>query len=138
MQSQVHLKGRFHRCNLCGNRFARRDTLRRHAEDECPKRFEFAMLPPEMAKRGRDGFKLAAETYDSNDGLIQRSPPLVPRIVNLKPSPSPDYLTSPERSPTPERLSRLSNLNSKGKRRHPNAQTLQGDAVLIDLYSLIL
>ncbi|KAM0803062.1 hypothetical protein BDR22DRAFT_886943 [Usnea florida] len=36
----VHLKARNHRCNLCGNRFARRDTLRRHTEDGCPKRFE--------------------------------------------------------------------------------------------------
>lgn len=78
-----------------------------------------------------DGFKLAAETYDSDDGLIQRSPPLVPRIVNLKPSPSPDYLPPPERSPTPECLSRSSNLNSKGKKRRPKAQASQGDAVLI-------
>ena len=78
-----------------------------------------------------DGFKLAAETYDSDDGLIQRSPPLVPQIVNLKPSPSPDYLPPPERSPTPERQSRSSNLNSKGKKRRPKAQASQGDAVLI-------
>ena len=28
-RSQVHLKARNHRCTLCGNRFARRDTLRR-------------------------------------------------------------------------------------------------------------
>lgn len=28
-RSQVHLKARNHRCNMCGNRFARRDTLRR-------------------------------------------------------------------------------------------------------------
>lgn len=83
-------------------------------------------------KGGRpDGFKLAAETYDSDDGLIQRSPPLVPQIVNLKPSPSPDYLPPPEESPTPECLSRSSNLNSKGKKRRPKAQASQGDAVLI-------
>ena len=71
------------------------------------------------------------ETYDSDDGLVQQSPPLVPRIVNLKPSPSPDYLPPPERSPTPEHLSRSSNLNSRGKKRHPKAQASQGDAVLI-------
>ncbi|MCJ1428235.1 hypothetical protein MMC29_006143 [Sticta canariensis] len=36
----VHLKAKNHQCQLCGNRFARRDTLRRHTEDGCPKRFE--------------------------------------------------------------------------------------------------
>ena len=55
----------------------------------------------------------------------------MPQIVNLKPSPSPDYLPPPERSPTPERLSRSSNLNSKGKKRRPKAQASQGDTVLI-------
>ena len=41
------------------------------------------------------------------------------------------YITPPERSPTPEYLSRSSNLKSKGKKRHPKAQASQGDAVLI-------
>ncbi|MCJ1339465.1 hypothetical protein MMC09_004755 [Bachmanniomyces sp. S44760] len=36
----VHLKARNHKCSLCGHSFARRDTLRRHTEDGCPKRFE--------------------------------------------------------------------------------------------------
>lgn len=40
---QVHLKARNHKCTLCGNRFARRDTLRRHTEDGCPKRFELGV-----------------------------------------------------------------------------------------------
>ncbi|KAG8531247.1 uncharacterized protein KY384_004605 [Bacidia gigantensis] len=35
----VHLKAKNHCCNLCGIRFAHRDTLRRHTEDGCPKRF---------------------------------------------------------------------------------------------------
>ena len=39
----VHLKARNHRCNLCGHRFARRDTLRRHTEDGCPKRFDLGL-----------------------------------------------------------------------------------------------
>ncbi|MCJ1408164.1 hypothetical protein MMC19_002237 [Ptychographa xylographoides] len=39
----VHLKARNHKCSLCGNRFARRDTLRRHTEDGCPKRFELGI-----------------------------------------------------------------------------------------------
>ncbi len=49
--------------------------------------------------------------------------------MNLRPSPSPDYLPPPERSPTPERLSRSSN----SRRRRPRAQASQGDAVLIGL-----
>ena len=51
-------------------------------------------------------------------------------IVNLKPSPPPDYLSPPKRSPTPERLSRSSNLNSRGKKRRPKEQASQGNAVL--------
>ncbi|MCJ1474733.1 hypothetical protein MMC13_003393 [Lambiella insularis] len=51
----VHLKARNHKCNLCGNRFARRDTLRRHTEDGCPKRFELgirdASVVPTSASR---------------------------------------------------------------------------------------
>ena len=39
----MHLKARNHKCTLCGNRFARRDTLRRHTEDGCPKRFELGV-----------------------------------------------------------------------------------------------
>ena len=49
----MHLKARNHKCTLCGNRFARRDTLRRHTEDGCPKRFELGV---------RDGAALSAST----------------------------------------------------------------------------
>ena len=71
---------------------------------------------------------MAAEAYDLDDGLIRRSPPLERQIVKLRPSPSPDYLPPPERSPTPERHSRSSNST---KRRRPKAQASQGDTVLI-------
>lgn len=75
------------------------------------------------------GFKVAAEAYDFDDGLIRRSPPLERQIVKLRPSPSPDYLPPLERSPTPpERQSRSSNST---RRRRPKAQASQGDAVLI-------
>ncbi|KAK3178782.1 hypothetical protein OEA41_000919 [Lepraria neglecta] len=88
----------------------------------------------ELTRRGfsplrSNGVKLAAEKYDPDDGLVRQSPPLERQIVNLRPSPSPDYLPPPERSPTPERLSRLS--NSRGRPRRPKAQASQGDAVLI-------
>lgn len=74
------------------------------------------------------GSKLAAEAYDFDDGLTRYSPPLERQIVKWRPSPSPDYLPPPKRSPTPERPSRSSNSR---KKRHPKAQASQGDAVLI-------
>ncbi|KAL8854384.1 MAG: hypothetical protein Q9221_000871 [Calogaya cf. arnoldii] len=52
----VHLKTRNHKCNLCGNRFARRDTLRRHTEDGCPKRFEVGFREGSAMTPGRWSF----------------------------------------------------------------------------------
>lgn len=57
--------------------------------------------------------KLATENYDSDDGC-NRTPPLLPTIVNLKPPPSPKF---------EPRLA--------GSRR-PKTQPSQGDEVLID------
>ncbi|KZL65054.1 epithelial zinc-finger EZF protein [Colletotrichum tofieldiae] len=36
----VHMKEKNHRCDYCGRLFARKDTLRRHMEDGCSKRFD--------------------------------------------------------------------------------------------------
>ncbi|TQS32546.1 hypothetical protein Golomagni_07135 [Golovinomyces magnicellulatus] len=36
----VHIKERNHECTYCGRLFARKDTLRRHMDDGCPKRFD--------------------------------------------------------------------------------------------------
>ncbi|KAL9025566.1 MAG: hypothetical protein Q9196_005635, partial [Gyalolechia fulgens] len=49
----VHLKARNHKCDLCGNKFARRDTLRRHTEDGCPKRFEVGFREGSAMTPGR-------------------------------------------------------------------------------------
>lgn len=49
----VHLKAKNHQCQLCGNRFARRDTLRRHTEDGCPKRFELGFREGSAASPAR-------------------------------------------------------------------------------------
>ncbi|ORY64255.1 uncharacterized protein BCR38DRAFT_485393 [Pseudomassariella vexata] len=40
----VHMKKKNHRCDYCGRMFARKDTLRRHMEDGCPKRFDIGTL----------------------------------------------------------------------------------------------
>ncbi|KAK1724313.1 uncharacterized protein BDZ83DRAFT_720005 [Colletotrichum acutatum] len=36
----VHMKEKNHRCDYCGRLFARKDTLRRHMDDGCSKRFD--------------------------------------------------------------------------------------------------
>ncbi|KAI5923840.1 hypothetical protein F4810DRAFT_667749 [Camillea tinctor] len=40
----VHMKERNHKCDYCGRMFARKDTLRRHMEDGCSKRFDIGTL----------------------------------------------------------------------------------------------
>ncbi|KAK4115616.1 hypothetical protein N656DRAFT_388507 [Canariomyces notabilis] len=49
----VHMRERNHKCDYCGRMFARKDTLRRHMEDGCSKRFDIGTLD------------LRAESYDS-------------------------------------------------------------------------
>ncbi|KAI9886146.1 MAG: hypothetical protein M1823_002049 [Watsoniomyces obsoletus] len=48
----VHLKQRNFRCELCGHDFARKDTLHRHRDDGCSKRFE---VSPEMLRLATSG-----------------------------------------------------------------------------------
>ncbi|KAI4247672.1 MAG: hypothetical protein L6R40_001258 [Gallowayella cf. fulva] len=71
--------------------------------------------------------KVATDIYDSDDAGPDRTPPLVPRIVNLKPSPSPDLIPSPAKSSSPDRMSR----SPRQRKRRPKTQPSQGDAVLI-------
>ncbi|KAI0016282.1 hypothetical protein F4780DRAFT_760353 [Xylariomycetidae sp. FL0641] len=40
----VHMKERNHKCDYCGRTFARKDTLRRHMEDGCSRRFDIGTL----------------------------------------------------------------------------------------------
>ncbi|KAK4185194.1 hypothetical protein QBC35DRAFT_390015 [Podospora australis] len=40
----AHMKERLHRCDYCARLFARKDTLRRHVEDGCSKRFDLGEL----------------------------------------------------------------------------------------------
>ena len=72
------------------------------------------------------GVKVATENYDSDDAYTNRTPPLVARKVKLQPSPSPEYLTSPQSSSSPEPQG-----PSKKKGRRSRTQPSQGDAVLI-------
>ena len=73
----------------------------------------------------RHGVKLAAERYDPEDGLIPDSPQLVAQILTLKPSSSPEYISSTESSDSDHIPPGV-----KPKRR-VKAQASRGDAVLI-------
>ncbi|KAL8963607.1 MAG: hypothetical protein Q9193_000150 [Seirophora villosa] len=73
--------------------------------------------------------KVAADIYDSDDAGPNRTPPLIRRIVNLRPSLSPELLPSPAKSSSPDRMSR--SPRQKDRKRRRKTQASQGDAVLI-------
>ncbi|TVY47345.1 Transcription factor [Lachnellula occidentalis] len=53
----VHMKQRNHRCDYCSRYFARKDTLRRHMEDGCSKRFDIETVDfrPQSYSNGDQG-----------------------------------------------------------------------------------
>lgn len=57
-EQSVHVKARNHRCKACDASFARKDTLRRHTEDGCPKRFEVMGKQAQREASGRRGSAL--------------------------------------------------------------------------------
>lgn len=69
-----------------------------------------------------------ADNYDSDGDGCTRTPPLLPKNVTLKPTPSPEYMPPFPRSPSPDPVSMS---NHKGPKRRPKTQASQGDAVLI-------
>lgn len=94
---------------------------------ERPSNFIFRLVQGGTESPPRLKFSKLAENYDSDAGC-NHTPPLEPRIVNLKPSPSPEYLPLKAKSPTPDRVS---TSNNKGPKRRQKTQASQGDAVLI-------
>ncbi|KAK5660835.1 hypothetical protein OQA88_12206 [Cercophora sp. LCS_1] len=74
-QQSVHLRERNHKCDYCGRLFARKDTLRRHMEDGCSKRFDIGTLD------------LRADGYDA----MGRPPPMGGHFGG-PPQPSPQGL----------------------------------------------
>ncbi|KAG8527518.1 uncharacterized protein KY384_007670 [Bacidia gigantensis] len=100
----VHLKAKNHCCNLCGNRFARRDTLRRHTEDGCPKRFEVGLREsaPPVTRWPVPNYP-RERTYSLNgNGML---PPMPHPASAHAPQPSffhrqPDFVSSPLQTTT--------------------------------------
>ncbi|EXM24906.1 Zinc finger C2H2-type [Fusarium oxysporum f. sp. vasinfectum] len=66
----VHMKERNHKCDYCGRLFARKDTLRRHMEDGCSKRFDIGTL--NLQGPGFAGLGIVSPTRPS--GLDPRRP----------------------------------------------------------------
>ncbi|KAF8852099.1 hypothetical protein BDZ45DRAFT_126426 [Acephala macrosclerotiorum] len=58
----VHMKQRNHRCDYCSRFFARKDTLRRHMEDGCSKRFDIETVD------------FRPQSYSNNDQHSMRVP----------------------------------------------------------------
>ncbi|PMD35471.1 hypothetical protein L207DRAFT_587775 [Hyaloscypha variabilis F] len=77
----VHMKQRNHRCDYCSRYFARKDTLRRHMEDGCSKRFDIETLD------------LRPQTYSNDQGPM--------RIPSRPQSRQPSYSSSAHYSPPP-------------------------------------
>ncbi|KAI9809947.1 MAG: hypothetical protein M1825_000380 [Sarcosagium campestre] len=93
----VHMKQRNYQCELCGNMFARKDTLRRHTEDGCSKRFEIASK----------AFRTPDERMTAPTSMpIRTSPGLVPmRMRQVHGDLA--YSTSPASDPGLPSLSRV-------------------------------
>jgi hypothetical protein len=63
----VHTKERNHRCDYCGRHFARKDTLRRHMEDGCSRRFDLGTLDLQAENQSRA----------SSHSLSRSTPPMI-------------------------------------------------------------
>ncbi|KAL9601122.1 MAG: hypothetical protein Q9219_002721 [cf. Caloplaca sp. 3 TL-2023] len=94
-----------------------------------PLRYKGPGLERRLALSPQISPKVAADIYDSDDANPSRTPPLIPRVVHLRPSPSPEIVPSPANSSSSDRMSR--SPRQKGRKRRPKTQASQGDAVLI-------
>ncbi|KAI1076485.1 hypothetical protein F5B20DRAFT_318197 [Whalleya microplaca] len=72
----VHMKEKNHRCDYCGRMFARKDTLRRHMEDGCSKRFDIGTL--DLRSEGYDAYGTPSRTLGSSSGHLAAPPAQLP------------------------------------------------------------
>ncbi|KAI1210533.1 uncharacterized protein F4807DRAFT_51422 [Annulohypoxylon truncatum] len=64
----VHMKEKNHKCDYCGRMFARKDTLRRHMEDGCSKRFDLGTL--DLRAESYDAYPAPTRTLGSTPGHL--------------------------------------------------------------------
>jgi len=89
----VHMKQRNHQCDYCSRFFARKDTLRRHMEDGCSKRFDLGTVdftPQEYS---------GAKHHESKD---------VSRTMSLPTRQSPDSIHAAQRHPSASHMGQVS------------------------------
>ncbi|KAH9898606.1 hypothetical protein F4778DRAFT_187539 [Xylariomycetidae sp. FL2044] len=76
----VHMKERNHKCDYCGRMFARKDTLRRHMEDGCSKRFDIGTL--DLRSQGYDSaYNGAPRSLGSSTSHLGASSAQLPPMV---------------------------------------------------------
>ncbi|KAI0412552.1 hypothetical protein F5X98DRAFT_319672 [Xylaria grammica] len=77
----VHMKEKNHKCDYCGRHFARKDTLRRHMEDGCSKRFDIGTMDLRGAE-GYDTYSVPIRSVPSSSGhLVAPTPHLPPMTL---------------------------------------------------------
>jgi hypothetical protein len=73
----VHTKERNHKCDFCGRPFARKDTLRRHMEDGCSRRFDLGTLDFQAQEfKGISNQERSAKAYGSYGSNMETLPPI--------------------------------------------------------------
>ncbi|KAI1388408.1 uncharacterized protein F4822DRAFT_245614 [Hypoxylon trugodes] len=75
----VHMKEKNHRCDYCGRMFARKDTLRRHMEDGCSKRFDLGTL--DLRAEGYNAYPAPTRTLGSTPGHLVAPPAQLPPMT---------------------------------------------------------
>ncbi|KAI9155305.1 Transcriptional factor SWI5 [Paramyrothecium foliicola] len=75
----VHMKERNHKCDYCGRPFARKDTLRRHMEDGCSRRFD--LRTPDLRSEGHNDSDILPRASRANTGGLPPSTDLLPPII---------------------------------------------------------
>ncbi|KAI8946872.1 hypothetical protein F4801DRAFT_38021 [Xylaria longipes] len=74
----VHMKEKNHKCDYCGRFFARKDTLRRHMEDGCSKRFDIGTMDI-RGNESYDAYSVPIRAVPSSSGhLVAPTPHLPP------------------------------------------------------------
>lgn len=75
----VHMKEKNHRCDYCGRMFARKDTLRRHMEDGCSKRFDLGTL--DLRAEGYNAYPTPTRTLGSTPNHLVAPPAQLPPVT---------------------------------------------------------
>ncbi|KAJ3568979.1 hypothetical protein NPX13_g6236 [Xylaria arbuscula] len=76
----VHMKEKNHKCDYCGRHFARKDTLRRHMEDGCSKRFDIGTMDLRGAE-SYDAYNMPIRSVPSSSGHMAGPTPHLPPMT---------------------------------------------------------